>query len=79
MFYDGTHKYNGLWPAFLTYLTYFTPNTADCSSFYFSFFHFFCWLTAHVLQVANASKLMAYQANQNVGIQGTVVFYSSRR
>ena len=74
MIYDGTHKYNGLWPAFLIYLIYSTPNTADCSSF----FSFFCRLTAYVLQIANA-KLMAHQAKQNMGIQETVVFYSSRR
>ena len=75
MIYDGTHKYNGLGPAYLIYLIYSTPNTADCSSF----FSFFRRLTAYVLQIANASKLMAHQANQNVGIQETVVFYSSRR
>jgi len=56
MIYDGTHKYNGLWPAFLTYLTYFTPNTADCSSFFSVFFVF---LPANGLRFAD-SKRQAY-------------------
>ena len=73
MFYDGTHKYNGHWPAFLTYLTYFTPNTADCSSFFFIFFHFFSFfLPANGSRFANSKRI-------NVSIQGTVVFYLSRR
>jgi len=54
MIYDGTHRYNGFWPAFLTYLMYSTRNTGDCSSIFFIF------LPANGLRFADSKRIKAY-------------------
>ena len=51
MTYDGTHKYNGLWPAFLIYLIYSTQTLLIVQVFF---------LPANGLCLADSKRLKAY-------------------